>query len=178
MCDGRGCRVCKGSGWIELGGAGMVHPAVFEAVGIDSERFSGFAFGLGIDRIGFLAGQAQDDRAVGRVPLAGEGERTVQRYRNPGDVVGGGGSIRKQGGDAIINISFIFGKQPGGLLDYDTIKAAVNYKLRDWIFSRQWYWGEPFPIVHCEACGGTVALPESELPLVLPEMEASIAGCS
>jgi len=49
-------------------------------------------------------------------------------------------------------------------------RFAVNYKLRDWIFSRQWYWGEPFPIVHCDACG-TVALPESELPLLLPDLE-------
>jgi len=50
-------------------------------------------------------------------------------------------------------------------------RAAVNYKLRDWLFSRQRYWGEPFPIVHCETCGGPVALPEDELPLVLPEMD-------
>ena len=49
-------------------------------------------------------------------------------------------------------------------------RFAVNYKLRDWIFSRQWYWGEPFPIVHCDACG-TVGLPESELPLRLPDLE-------
>jgi phenylalanyl-tRNA synthetase alpha chain len=54
VCDGTGCRVCKGSGWIELGGAGMVHPAVFEAVGLDPEQFSGFAFGLGIDRIAMM----------------------------------------------------------------------------------------------------------------------------
>ncbi|MHC4982514.1 MAG: leucine--tRNA ligase [Planctomycetota bacterium] len=52
----------------------------------------------------------------------------------------------------------------------DSGRAAVNYKLRDWIFSRQKYWGEPFPIVHCEKCG-TVALPEESLPLTLPEME-------
>jgi len=49
-------------------------------------------------------------------------------------------------------------------------KAAVNYKLRDWIFSRQWYWGEPFPIVHCEKCG-VVSLPDDQLPLLLPEIE-------
>ena len=54
VCDGAGCRVCKGTGWIELGGAGMVHPAVFEAVGIDPERYTGFAFGLGIDRIAMM----------------------------------------------------------------------------------------------------------------------------
>jgi len=54
VCSGAGCRVCKVSGWIELGGAGMVHPAVFEAVGLDPERYSGFAFGLGIDRIAMM----------------------------------------------------------------------------------------------------------------------------
>jgi phenylalanyl-tRNA synthetase alpha chain len=51
VCDGSGCRVCKQSGWIELGGSGMVHPNVLEAVEIDPEEYSGFAFGLGIDRM-------------------------------------------------------------------------------------------------------------------------------
>jgi phenylalanyl-tRNA synthetase alpha chain len=51
VCVGAGCRVCKGTGWIELGGSGMVHPNVLETVGIDPEEFSGFAFGLGIDRM-------------------------------------------------------------------------------------------------------------------------------
>ena len=50
-CGGKGCRICKNSGWIELGGSGMVHPNVLRAVGVDPERFSGFAFGLGIDRM-------------------------------------------------------------------------------------------------------------------------------
>jgi phenylalanyl-tRNA synthetase alpha chain len=54
LCDGGGCAVCKHSGWIEMGGAGVVDPNVFEAVGYDPEEWSGFAFGLGLDRIAFL----------------------------------------------------------------------------------------------------------------------------
>ncbi|HEY1633961.1 MAG TPA: phenylalanine--tRNA ligase subunit alpha [Acidimicrobiales bacterium] len=50
ICEGAGCRTCSGTGWVELGGAGMVDPAVFAAVGIDDEEWSGFAFGFGIDR--------------------------------------------------------------------------------------------------------------------------------
>jgi len=50
-CGGGGCRVCKGSGWIEMGGSGMVHPNVLRGVGIEPEDYSGFAFGLGLDRL-------------------------------------------------------------------------------------------------------------------------------
>ena len=51
VCGGKGCRVCKNSGWIEILGAGMVDPNVFQAVGYDSSRLTGFAFGMGIERI-------------------------------------------------------------------------------------------------------------------------------
>jgi len=51
FCDSRGCSVCKQTGWIEMGGCGMVDPAVLEAVEYDSEKYTGFAFGLGIDRM-------------------------------------------------------------------------------------------------------------------------------
>jgi phenylalanyl-tRNA synthetase alpha chain len=64
VCGGDGCRVCKGSGWIELGGSGMVHPNVLEAVGIDPEEFSGFAFGLGIDRMAALMYEIDDIRLL------------------------------------------------------------------------------------------------------------------
>ncbi len=50
-CGGKGCRVCKGSGWIEILGAGMVHPRVLSGCGIDPEEYSGFAFGIGLDRL-------------------------------------------------------------------------------------------------------------------------------
>lgn len=54
ICGGRGCRVCKGEGWLEILGAGMVHPRVLEMVGYDPEEVSGFAFGLGVERVVML----------------------------------------------------------------------------------------------------------------------------
>ena len=64
VCGGKGCRVCKGSGWIELGGSGMVHPNVLINVGVDPEEFSGFAFGLGIDRMAGLMYDIDDIRLL------------------------------------------------------------------------------------------------------------------
>jgi phenylalanyl-tRNA synthetase alpha chain len=61
-CGGRGCGMCKGTGWIEVLGSGMVHPAVFEAVGYDSERYTGFAFGVGIERLALLKWGVEDIR--------------------------------------------------------------------------------------------------------------------
>ncbi len=63
-CKGKGCRVCKGNGWLEMGGAGMVDPAVLEEVGYDSGKYTGFAFGLGTDRIAMLKYDIPDIRIL------------------------------------------------------------------------------------------------------------------
>lgn len=54
MCEGKGCRVCKNTGWLEVLGCGMVHPSVLESSGIDSSRYQGFAFGMGVERLAML----------------------------------------------------------------------------------------------------------------------------
>jgi phenylalanyl-tRNA synthetase alpha chain len=64
ICRGSGCRTCSGTGWIELGGCGMVDPAVFAAVGIDATQWSGFAFGFGIDRCAQMRHEIADLRAL------------------------------------------------------------------------------------------------------------------
>ncbi len=62
MCGGKGCRLCKGEGWIEILGAGMVHPNVLRNCGIDPEIYSGFAFGMGVERIAMLKYHVNDIR--------------------------------------------------------------------------------------------------------------------
>jgi len=64
VCKGSGCRTCKYSGWIELGGCGMVHPKVLEMAGVDPDEFSGFAFGFGIDRMAALMYSIDDIRLL------------------------------------------------------------------------------------------------------------------
>lgn len=64
MCDGGGCATCRGSGWLEIMGSGMVHPAVFEAVGWDPERYTGYAFGMGPARIAMLRHRIPDIRLL------------------------------------------------------------------------------------------------------------------
>ena len=63
-CGGKGCNVCKGSGWIEMLGCGMVHPNVLRNCGIDPEEYSGFAFGFGIDRMVMLSYGLDDIRLL------------------------------------------------------------------------------------------------------------------
>jgi len=69
VCDGDGCPVCRHSGWIEVGGAGMVDPKLFEFVGYDPERYSGFAFGWGLERIAMLRHEFPDLRELWRNDL-------------------------------------------------------------------------------------------------------------
>ena len=61
-CGGKGCRVCKGSGWIEILGCGMVHPNVLKVGGVDTEKYTGFAFGMGVERIAMLFGSEKHTR--------------------------------------------------------------------------------------------------------------------
>ena len=63
-CGGKGCRFCKGSGWIEILGCGMVHPHVLEMCGIDPDEYSGFAFGVGLERIALLKYEIDDMRLL------------------------------------------------------------------------------------------------------------------
>lgn len=62
MCGGKGCRICKNTGWIEISGAGMVNPAVFKYVDYDPEKYTGYAFGMGIERIAMLMYEVSDIR--------------------------------------------------------------------------------------------------------------------
>ena len=63
-CGGSGCRFCKGTGWIEILGCGMVHPNVLRMSGIDPEEYSGFAFGVGLERIALLKYEIDDMRLL------------------------------------------------------------------------------------------------------------------
>jgi phenylalanyl-tRNA synthetase alpha chain len=62
FCEGKGCRTCKMTGWLEIGGCGMVHPNVLRASGIDPQRYTGYAFGMGIDRLAMLRYGVNDVR--------------------------------------------------------------------------------------------------------------------
>ena len=64
ICGGDGCRFCKGTGWLEILGCGMVDPNVFGYVGIDPERYTGFAFGMGVERIAALKYDLPDLRIL------------------------------------------------------------------------------------------------------------------
>jgi len=76
FCDGAGCRICKHTGWLEISGCGMVHPHVLKASGVDPERFTGYAFGMGIDRLAMLRYGVNDLRLLFENDL-----RLLQQFR-------------------------------------------------------------------------------------------------
>lgn len=76
ICSGKGCRVCKHTGWLEMGGAGMVHPNVLRGVGYDPDRYTGFAFGLGIERLIMMKYGVDDVRA-----FAANDIRFIRKFR-------------------------------------------------------------------------------------------------
>lgn len=77
ICNGKGCRVCKHTGWLEMGGAGMVHPNVLRGVGYDPDEYTGFAFGLGIERLIMMKYGVDDVRA-----FQGNDIRFLRRFAN------------------------------------------------------------------------------------------------
>jgi phenylalanyl-tRNA synthetase alpha chain len=76
FCGGEGCRICKHTGWLEISGCGMVHPNVLQASGVDAERFTGYAFGMGIDRLAMLRYGVNDLRLLFENDL-----RLLQQFR-------------------------------------------------------------------------------------------------
>jgi phenylalanyl-tRNA synthetase alpha chain len=64
VCGGKGCRLCKGEGWMEILGSGMVHPEVLRAGGIDPEIYTGFAFGMGVERVAMVMAGIDDLRLL------------------------------------------------------------------------------------------------------------------
>ena len=64
MCDGKGCPTCKGAGWIEFCGCGMIHPNVLRESGIDPEEYTGFAFGFGVTRLAMMKYKIGDIRVL------------------------------------------------------------------------------------------------------------------
>jgi phenylalanyl-tRNA synthetase alpha chain len=76
FCDGAGCRICKQTGWLEISGCGMVHPNVLRASGVDPEKYTGYAFGMGIDRLAMLRYGVNDLRLLFENDL-----RLLQQFR-------------------------------------------------------------------------------------------------
>ncbi len=79
ICKGAGCVVCKGSGWVEIAGSGMVHPNVLKNCGVDPEQFTGFAFGMGIERVAQLRFQVNDLRLYSENDI-----RFLRQFHNEG----------------------------------------------------------------------------------------------
>ncbi len=93
-----------------------------------------------------------------------EDEELTEAYTEPGIMINSGEFNGMKSEDAKAKVPDYMEEKGFG-------KKTVNYKLRDWVFSRQRYWGEPIPLIHCEKCG-IVPVPEEELPVILPNVES------
>ena len=166
--------LAKHKSGVELKGIAALNPATSENIPIWISDYVLMTYGTGC----IMAVPAHDQRDY----------EFAKTYDLPIRQVVAGGSIEEEAytdiqGGTMINSGILDGQSvkeaiatiTDWLVQKDLGAKQVNYKLRDWVFSRQRYWGEPIPIVHCPACG-TVALPEEELPLILPEMEDFIAS--
>jgi leucyl-tRNA synthetase len=155
---------------IKLENIFAIHPVTGTAIPIFISDYVLASYGTGA----IMAVPAHDERDF----------EFAKKFNLPKIEVVAGGDIDKQAftdcnSGVIVNSGFLngLGVNDAKLMMINWLesnnkgKKKVNYKLRDWVFSRQRYWGEPIPIVYCEKCG-YVPLPESELPLKLPKIES------
>ncbi len=155
---------------VEMKGLEAVHPVNGERIPVWISDYVLISYGTGA----IMAVPAHDERdyrfarkfdlPIVEVIAGGDIEQEAFTDIDRGTLVNSGPLDGLGVRDAIARITEILEEKGQG-------KATVNYRLRDWVFSRQRYWGEPIPVVRCEACGGWVPLPEEALPLELPEVE-------
>lgn len=153
---------------VKLQGLRAINPISKEEMPIYISDYVMMEYGSGA----IMAVPAHDQRDYEFAKAFGEkilatisgGDLSAQAYTGDGTIINSPliDGLNKE--DAIEKMIAILVEQGLG-------EAKIQYKLRDWVFSRQRYWGEPIPVVHCEKCG-VVALPEDQLPLVLPEVES------
>ncbi|MBU2542661.1 leucine--tRNA ligase [Patescibacteria group bacterium] len=153
---------------VELNGIKAINPVNNEAISIWVADYVLISYGTGA----IMAVPAHDERDW----------EFANKYNLEIRQVISGGSISKEaytGDGKLINSDFLNGlnvekakdKINNWLEEKELGKKEVQYKLRDWIFSRQRYWGEPIPLVHCEKCQGWIPIPEDQLPLELPKVK-------
>ncbi|SHJ35867.1 leucyl-tRNA synthetase [Geosporobacter subterraneus DSM 17957] len=155
---------------VKIEGIGAINPATKEEIPIFVSDYVLMSYGTGA----IMAVPGHDDRDW---EFAKKFGLPIVEVVSGGNIEEGAYTDNEEG--ILVNSDFINGlkvkeakeKISQWLEEQGLGKRKVNYKLRDWVFSRQRYWGEPIPLIHCETCGW-VPVPEKELPLLLPEVES------